>query len=369
MVTRRDFIRSATYAAAVGAVNPIYGSSQADPAKTTVFALLGCAHIHTPTYIKILTGSAGVSLRHVWDHDQARAARYANEVGLKAASDLEAIWSDRDVKAVVICSENNLHHDLVIAAAKAGKHIFVEKPMATKALEAYEMAAAVENANVLFTTGYSLRGGRPYLFLKNELAQGNLGKVTQISGWFSHHGALEGWFDTDHRWMTDMNIAGVGGFGDVGIHALDILMWLMGDVESVAADIKSVTGRFKECDETGEALVRFANGASGTVAAGWVQLANPISLILSGTEGHALILNNELFYTSTKVAGADGKKPWVRMPRGGSSPLGSLIDAVGGATGVPLVGAREAADRISVMEAMYSAARDHAWVTPRLVRP
>ncbi len=72
--------------------------------------------------------------------------------------------------------------------------------------------------------------------------------------------------------MADPEIAGVGAFGDLGTHKLDILMWLLGEIESVTADIKSVTGRYGDCNETGEAMIRFKHGIIGTLAAGWVDM-------------------------------------------------------------------------------------------------
>ena len=75
-------------------------------------------------------------------------------------------------------------------------------------------------------------------------------------------------------------------------------MWLFGDIESVTADIHPVTHRYGDCDETGEALLRFKNGIIGTLAAGWVDIEDPVKLLISGTQGHAVIVNGHLFYRS-----------------------------------------------------------------------
>jgi predicted dehydrogenase len=100
------------------------------------------------------------------------------------------------------------------------------------------------------------------------------------------------------------------------------------------------------------------------LAAGWVDLADPVTLLISGTEGHAMMLNGELFYRSQKVEGADGRKPWKQLPDRLSAPLDMFIDAVLGKKGLPLVSAMEAATRVSVMEAMYRSSRQKAWVQP-----
>ena len=132
------------------------------------------------------------------------------------------------------------------------------------------------------------------------------------------------------RWMADPKIAGCGGFGDLGTHSLDLLMWLIGDVEAVTADIKVVTGRYGPCDECGEALIRFKSGVTGTLAAGWVDVANPLTLEISGTEGHAAIFEGKLYFKAGKVAGADGQKPWTKLPPALPPPLEMFIAAVAG---------------------------------------
>ncbi len=162
--------------------------------------------------------------------------------------------------------------------------------------------------------------------------------------------------------MTDPKIAGVGAFGDLGTHKLDILMWLLGGVESVTADIRPVTHRYGDCDETGEALLQFKNGVIATLAAGWVDLEDPVKLQISGTQGHAVIYDDKLYYRSEKVAGSDFRKPLTKLPPAPKLPMNQFLDAVAGAKNEPLVTPREAAARVTVMQAIYEGARKRKWV-------
>jgi predicted dehydrogenase len=143
-------------------------------------------------------------------------------------------------------------------------------------------------------------------------------------------------------------------------------MWLMGDVDAVTAEVKVVTGRYGQCDESGEALIRFQSGVFGTLAAGWVDVADPVQLLISGTEAHAVIVNDQLFYKNDKVPGADGKAPFLKLPAAPRLPLHQFVDAIAGAKNQPLVTPRDAAARVSVMEAMYTAARERKWVKPAM---
>ena len=362
---RRQFIKTVGQAAATATIvsGPLAALGQ-DNTPKLIFALVGAAHIHTPNFIRILKGRPDVTVKYVWDHDHARAQNAAAALGAQVVDDPKTIWGDPDVKAVVICSETNLHHDLVLAAAAAGKNVYAEKPMGIGATESYEMADALEKAHVIFTTGYFTRTIPAMIFLKQQVDAGVFGKISRVRGSNCHNGSLGHWFDTEWRWMADPKMAGVGGFGDLGTHYLDILMWMFGVVDEVVADIKVVTGNYGDCDESGEALIKFKNGITGTLGAGWVDLADPVQLMISGTEGYAYIDRGNLFFTCKNVEGADGNAPWRKLPPALPEPIDQFVDAVGGKSVPTLVSPREAAIRVSVMEAAYKSAKQNAWVKP-----
>ena len=328
-------------------------------------ALVGCAHIHTPGFVKRLNArTSEFKVKWVWDHDLERAKKSASALNAQVTDDLNKIWSDPEIEAVIICSETDRHEPLVLSAAKAHKHLFVEKPLGMGAKDAYSMARAIDQAGVLFQTGYFMRSEPIHRFLREQIKAGNFGQITRIRHTNCHAGSLGGWFDTEWRWMTDLKQAGIGGFGDLGTHSLDILMWLMGDVTRVTASVKVATRRYGDCDEYGEGLLEFANGTTGSLAAGWVDVAHPINLIISGTEGHAYTLNKALFYKSSKVKGADGESAWTDLPAALPHAFELFLDAVTGQKNVPLVTAQEAAARSAVMEALYHGSQQQTWVSP-----
>jgi predicted dehydrogenase len=365
-IDRRGFIRTAGGAAILAALPGALASGE--PAKPVTLAFVGCAHIHTPGFIKLLNGDRpAVRAKWVWDHDPARAQRRADDLGAAVCADLGRIWSDPEVAGVVICSETNRHRDLVLAAAAAGKHIYAEKPLGITAAESHEMADAITRAAVLFTTGYFMRTMPQHLFLREQVARGAFGKITRVAGSNCHNGSLGGWFDAkpgkpwdNFRWMADPRVAGVGAFGDLGTHMLDVMMWLCGDVESVSAQTRVVTGRYGDCDESGEALLNFRDGTMGTLAASWVDVWDPVTLQVSGTQGNAAIVKGDLFFRCAAVAGADGLRPWTDLPPAPPAPLQQFVNAVAGRPGMPLVPVREAAARVAVMEAAYRSARTGA---------
>lgn len=355
-IPRRAFLKQTGQAALAAAAATSAFSVLGQAASPTIaYGVAGVAHIHTPQYLKALQEHPNVTVKAVWDHDPARAAKAAATVNSKTVDDPKAIWDDPEIKAVVILSETNRHRDLVPPAAKAGKHIFAEKPLGINAQESYEMADAIEKAGVLFNTGYFMRTQPSMLFFKQQVDQGAFGKITRVRGSNCHSGSLGHWFDTDWRWMADPKIAGVGAFGDLGTHSLDILMWMFGDVAAITADIKVVTRNYGDCDESGEALMKFKNGITGTLAAGWVDVGNSIPFFVSGTQAEGFVLGSMVIMNG---------KQQNELPAALPEPMDQFIDAVSGKTVTTLVNVRDAARRVSVMESAYKGAAQQAWSKP-----
>lgn len=334
-------------------------------------ALVGCAHIHTPGFVDKIKARAGtVQVKAIWDPTPARAQHWHKELpGSTIVNDPGAVWADSAITAAVICSETNRHENLAVAGAQAGKHLFIEKPLGMGAKDSLAMAAAVQKAGVKFQTGYFLRGQATLQFLKKEIEAGRLGTITRARGSNCHMGALGDWFCSkpndpakDWRWMADPKIAGCGAFGDLATHVLDLLLWLVGDVDRVTGQVRSVIHRYENCDESGEALLHFKNGALGTLAGGWVDVANPNMIEISGTEGHAAINHGQLYYTNKNVPGADGKTPFpVPADLAWPHAFDLFLDSLQGKPAT-LVSVQEAARRPAVMEAIYTAARENRWV-------
>ncbi|MDQ7027576.1 MAG: hypothetical protein Q9P01_08885 [Anaerolineae bacterium] len=110
-------------------------------------------------------------------------------------------------------------------------------------------------------------------------------------------------------------------------------------------------------------ILRFSNNVIGTMAAGWVDIFNTMPILIAGTEGQVYVNDGQLYFHSQHVEGADGKAPWTDLPPALPHAFDLFLDAVLGKD-VPLVSAKEAADRVAVMEALYTAAKTNSWVKP-----
>lgn len=331
--------------------------------QTTAF--LGVAHIHTPGFIRQLSERDDVRVKAVYDHDAERGQMRADELDATFAADVDTILNDAEITSVIIASETVHHRELALRAASAGKHLFIEKPLATSVEDTQAIQAAVEQAGVVFQTGFFLRGQAAIQFLKQEVVAGHLGKITRMRFTNCHAGALMGYFDTQWRWIAEKEQAGGGGFADLGAHALDIILWTLrsasggpcGEVERVAGFIGAQLGRYEDIDEYGSGLIQFSSGAIAEVEASWVdaKLRSPIEV--NGTQGQIQISGDTIHYYSELVEGADGG-PWQGvLPEAAPHAFQLFWDKLEGKQlAVGLVGIEEAAAESRVMAEMYRAA-------------
>jgi predicted dehydrogenase len=322
-----------------------------------VTAFLGVAHIHTPGFISTIGKRDDVRCKYVFDHDTERAQKSADKLEAQVA-DLDTILGDAEVTSVVICSETRYHLDLATRAAKAGKALFVEKPLATSREEADAIEAAVKDAGVLFQTGFFMRGYAANRFIKQEVEAGHLGTVTRMRYTNCHQGALAGWFDTQWRWTAEKSEAGGGGFADLGAHALDIVLWCLvptcGEVVKTSATLGSATHRYGDIDEWGAGLISFASGAVAVVEASWVDPKYSAPIEVHGTQGQILVHDGKVFYYSEHVEGADGGE-WNVLPEGGPHAFQEFWNELEGKPAA-VVTIEEAARESRVMADLYASA-------------
>ncbi len=335
-------------------------------------ALLGAAHIHTPDFVRRLLARNDLKVVGVWDHDNERANLNAQKLGCPTCSSVDEMLKFEALDAVIVCSETNRHEAIIQMVAEAGKHCFVEKPLGMGKADSERMEKALTEAGVLFQTGYFSRSKSAFRKIKELIDTNSFGTISRIRLNNYHAKNLkegfEGWM-----WMTNMEQAGVGAFGDLGTHVLDILLWFMNDLEAVTASFSSPVARYPNCDESGEALLRFKSGVVASIAAGWVDLAMPMIAEVSGTKAYAHVApakvrstydsyTEELYLKSEEIENANGIQPFTDMPENLPHAFELFLDAIQSGEKTNLVSAKEAAYRSTVMEAIYEAAATRKWV-------
>ncbi len=325
-------------------------------------AMVGGAHIHAPDFANRMARAENVTTKYIWDPSRDTAERRREVTGGQIAESVSQIANDPEVDGVVICSQTNLHAELVPELARAGKHLFIEKPVGMNGSEAAAIADIVNETGVIFQTGYFMRSQAVNLKIKQLIKDGALGDITRLRLSNVHSGAIGGWFDEEWRWMADVEQAGVGAFGDLGSHAFDLLLWFMeGDnPQACTGHIGTVLERYPGCDEYGEGMVRFESGAVAVVAGGWVDHANPNQVEISGTKGHLRVTNGRLYLRIPQME-ADASQAWDDLPESLKHPIELFFDAVAGAD-VPLISADEAAKVNNLVTQVYRGYETSSWV-------
>lgn len=195
---------------------------------TVVVSILGAGFMgsaHAGNYAAL---GDRVRVKTVASRTAERAAKVAAIVGAEATTDLDAAIDDPEIEAVDICLPTLLHREFAVAALEAGKHVFLEKPIALTPDDADAIVAAAERADRILMVGLVLRFWPEYVELQRRVADGELGRPTAVT--VSRLSPPADWND----WMADPAQSG-GAAVDLMIHDLDQMNWLLGEPRSIFA--------------------------------------------------------------------------------------------------------------------------------------
>jgi predicted dehydrogenase len=189
----------------------------------------------------------------------AKAADFCAQHGLRLSESYESLLKDPAVDAVVLATPHSQHCAQIVAAARAGKHVFTEKPLGVDAREAAAAAAACAQHKVTLAVGYNWRFQPALAETKRMLEDGRLGKLLHIEGNFCGPSAYR--FALEH-WRHDREEVPAGGMTGRGVHVVDAMLYLAGHIASVFAQSDRLV-LTSGADDTTSMLFRFAGGATG----------------------------------------------------------------------------------------------------------
>jgi predicted dehydrogenase len=351
-------------------------------------------------------------MRVLCERIKERAVACAQQFGWgdTVFSDKELLARD-DVDLVDIAAPNNQHMELIIRAAEAGKHVFCEKPLATNLADARTALKAVQKAGVLHMISQNYRRAPAVSLAKEMIEAGMLGKIYHWRALY-----LQDWLldpQAPMVWRVQKKVAGSGALGDLMEHSLDLALWLVGDITSVACTMETfikkrpkleavdtgLGGKAKagapmgtvDVDDGVIALARFANGALGTFEATRFAAGrkNHNTFEVNGEKG-SLRFNlermNELEYYNLADGDKDGFRviqatagshPYMSLPGGGPrywpvahilgyehtfiNTVADLMVAVA-AKKLPWPNFEDGVKTQAVLEACATAAQEGSWV-------
>lgn len=215
-------------------------------------------------------------LKSVCGRDEAKAKAFADNWQFESVeTDWQRLIDREDIDAIDICTPNNTHAEIAIAAAKAGKMILCEKPLSMNVQEGEQMVAAVEEANVANTVWYNYRRVPAVTLAKQLVDDGRLGKIFHYRAQFLQDWTIDANLPQGGAalWRLDVDAAGSGVTGDLLAHCIDTAIWLNGSIRDVSAmtetfvteRMHNLTGKVEQVgiDDACAFLCHFDNGSLG----------------------------------------------------------------------------------------------------------
>lgn len=338
---------------------------------------------------------AAIELEMLADHSAEVASRAAQSLGFKRSTgDWQALINDPAIDIVAITTPNILHKPMAMAAIQAGKHVYCEKPLAVTAEDARELTEAAERAGVVNLVGFNYLKN-PMIELAREIVQsGEIGEITGFRG--IHAEDFMSNPSAPYNWRCDPAQAG-GALADIGSHIISLARFLVGEIEAVSGQLSTIHKQRPLPDGSGtkpvtiddeaQFLVRFANGATGSISTSWIATGRKMQLDfeLYGTKG-SLAFTQERFNELKlyRTGQAKGREGYILITAGPDHPpysafcpapghqigfndlkvieVKALIDAVcGGAPAAPSF--REAWEVEKVCEAVRQSHQEGRWVS------
>ena len=314
-------------------------------------AVLSRWHVHADEYAKAINDHPDSRVAAVWDEDPQRGQRWATELGVDFVPDYAALMARRDIDGVVVTSPTNRHRELIVGAARAGKHVFTEKVLATQMDDARAIAAAVRASSIRFTISFPRRTIAPLVHAKAMLDSGALGDVTLLRIRISHDGALRNWLPAH---FFDPQACGGGAMIDLGAHGMYLSRWLLGTPVRCTSIFNSVTKRAVE--DNAVSVIEFANKAVAINETSFVSWGGAYSVEIDGTRGGFQMTS----VRNVRTRSGDDKawKP-AELPQDEAMPIPRWIASIRGTGPVEFgMGIDEALQLSHMMDAAYRSHRE-----------
>jgi len=320
----------------------------------------------------------GARLVAVTDVAAGAATAFAAVRGCAAEPDLDVLLAREDVDVACVCVPSGLHAEVGVRAARAGKHLVVEKPIDVTLEAADRLIEAARTAGVALTVISQHRFDPGLIELKHLIGEGALGRLVlgeASTKWYRTQAYYDsaGWRG---RWAMDG-----GSLMNQGVHYVDLLRWCMGPVTEVTA-VCTTQAHQIEAEDTALAIVRFGSGAVGTILSSTAACPGfPQRLEITGTEGTVIIADGEIvrraFGTGAGTGGADGddRPDGADGRRSGTAADPVALDVSGHAAQLadllaaidegrePAVDGLAGRDALEIVCAVYESARSGRTVT------
>lgn len=257
-------------------------------------------HVHAPFYAGELKGNSDAVITAVWDEDIGRGQEWAQELGCPFEVSLDTLLEREDVDAVCVCTPTFMHKEVMIKAARRGKHIFTEKVLAPTGKEAEEIADTVRKNGVQFCISFPYRAKPEVLYAKKAMEDGMLGRVSYVRVRYAHDGVSGGWLPS---YFLDRELCGGGAMMDLGAHPMYLCAYLLGMPVSAGSVFTNVMT--DSVEDNAVSILKYADGTIAVAESAFVSKNPPICIEISGTKGNLLIggFDNGIHLLTSETSG------------------------------------------------------------------
>ena len=253
----------------------------------TGWAIIGCGMI-AKFHAKAIAELNGSKLVACHSRSVDKANEFAAEFGGTVYDDLRTMLANPAVDIVTICTPSGAHLEPGLEAAKAGKHVLVEKPLEVTIARCDKLIAACSKAGVQLGTIFPSRFHKSAQLMKSAAEQGRFGTVSLAAAyvkWFR----TQAYYDSG-KWRGTWELDGGGALMNQAIHSVDLLLWLMGPVKSVSAMTALRAHERIEVEDAANAILEFESGALGTIEATTAAYPGALKRIeIAGSLGSAIL--------------------------------------------------------------------------------
>jgi len=256
------------------------------------FGIIGCGMIGD-FHAKAIADVRGAKLAACFDVYPDAANRVAKSTGCTAYHDLHEFLADPAVDVVTIGTPSGAHMGPAVAAARAGKHVIVEKPLEITLSRCDRIIRECKKAGVVLSSILPSRFHDSSVEMKRAVDRGRFGKLTvgdAIVKWYRS----QQYYDSG-EWRGTWKLDGGGALMNQAIHSVDLLTWLMGPVAEIRAQTAMLAHQRIEVEDTAIATLRFANGALGTIEASTAIYPGYLKRVeIHGSDGSAVLEEEDL---------------------------------------------------------------------------
>lgn len=327
------------------------------------FGIVGAGMI-APIHIEAIEATRHARFVAIADPIEERAAKLGAEHNARWYSDHRRMLQDREIDVVCVCTPSGMRGQVAVDAARAGKHVLVEKPLETTLQKADAVIKACDDAGVMLAAVMQCRFLKGNADLKSDIIANRLGKLVLGDAQVKWH-RPQSYYDSS-SWRGTWKLDGGGALMNQGIHYVDLLQWFMGPVEIVTAHTATLTRRI-EVEDTAVAILKFANGALGTIAACTSTYpGTPARMEVRGERGTVIVESGQTIMrciegepdsaasTAETVGGASD--PSAIGMSGHQMQIADVVSAIRNGH-PPMIDGREARKALEIILAIYESAR------------